>query len=200
MALESVQLQPKVWKRYVDDTFVIWQHGSPSKQSFLEHLNNQRDSIKFTMEEEQDNRIAFLDVLVQREGLKMSSLVYRKATHTDRYLNFNSHHHPKVLAGVVKCLKNRAVCACDSNSIQPEIQHLEKTFRANSYPDSSRPDTEGETHEHTTARPAEESSPEKKILCLPYVRGVPYSRKFSQVQVFAKSPFRRNFRGFNFRV
>ena len=41
MALESAQLRPKVWKRYVDDTFVIWQHGSPSKQSFLEHLNNQ---------------------------------------------------------------------------------------------------------------------------------------------------------------
>ena len=92
MALESAQLQPKVWKRYVDDTFVIWQHGSPSKQSFLEHLNNQRDSIKLTMEEEQDNRITFLDVLVQREGLKMSTSVYRKATHTDRYLNFNSHH------------------------------------------------------------------------------------------------------------
>ena len=40
MALESAQLWPKVWKRYVDDTFVIWQHGPPSKQSFLEHLNN----------------------------------------------------------------------------------------------------------------------------------------------------------------
>ena len=128
MALESPQLRPKVWKRYIDDTFVIWQHGSPSKQLFLKHLNNQQDSIKFTMEEEQDNRIAFLDVLVKREGLKMSSSVYRKATHTDRYLDFNSHHHPKVLAGVVKYLKNRAVCVCDSNSIQQEIQHLEKTF------------------------------------------------------------------------
>ena len=75
MALESAQLWPKVWKRYADDTFVIWQHGLLSKQSFLEHFNNQRDSIKFIMEEEQDNRITFLDVLVQREGLKMSTSV-----------------------------------------------------------------------------------------------------------------------------
>ena len=94
MALESPQLRPNVWKRYIDDTFVIWQHGSPSKQLFLKHLNNQQDSIKFTMEEEQDNRIAFLDVLVQREGLKMSTSVYRKATHTDRYLGISGKKTP----------------------------------------------------------------------------------------------------------
>jgi len=76
MALESAQLRPRVWRRYVDDTFVIWQHGSPSKQSFLEHLNSQQDPIKFTIEEEQDSKIAFLDVLVRREGLKMSTSVY----------------------------------------------------------------------------------------------------------------------------
>jgi len=51
LALESAQLQPRVWRRYIDDTSVIWQHGSPSKQSFLEHLNSQQDPIKFTMEE-----------------------------------------------------------------------------------------------------------------------------------------------------
>ena len=30
VALESPQLQPKLWLRYVDDTFVIWQHGKDS--------------------------------------------------------------------------------------------------------------------------------------------------------------------------
>ena len=104
----------------------------------------------------------------------MSTSVYRKATHTDRYLNFNSHHHPKVLAGVVKCLKNRAVCVCNTNSIQQEIQHLEKTFRANSYPDSVLdPILKGKpTNTPQPAQPTTEESPEKKILCLPYVRGV----------------------------
>lgn len=26
-ALESSRLKPKLWKRFVDDTFVIWPHG-----------------------------------------------------------------------------------------------------------------------------------------------------------------------------
>ena len=130
------------------------------------------------MEEEQNNRIAFLDVLVRREGLKMSASVYRKATYTDRYLNFHSHHHPKVLAGVVKCLKNRAVRVCDSNSIQQEIQHLGKTFQANSYPDRVLdPILKGKpTNTLQPAKPTTEESPEEKILCLPYVRGVTEDR------------------------
>jgi len=126
------------------------------------------------MEEEQDNKITFLDVFVQREGLRMSTSVYRKATHTDRYLNFHSHHHPKVLEGVVKCLRNRAAHVCDSDSIQQEIQHLGKTFQANSYPDRV-PDPilkQNLSNTRQPAQPATEENAEKKILCLPYVKGV----------------------------
>ena len=150
---------------------MIWQHGSPSKQSFLDNLNNQRDSIKFTMEEEQDNSIAFLDVLVRREGQKVSTSVYRKPTHTDRYLNFHSHHHPKVLVGVVRCLRNRAVHVCDPNSIQQEILHLGKTFQANSYPERVL-DPILNRNTPQPPQPTAEESTETKILCLPYVRGV----------------------------
>ena len=39
LALESSQLQSKLWLRNVDDTFVIWQHGEESLHSFLNHLN-----------------------------------------------------------------------------------------------------------------------------------------------------------------
>ena len=54
------------------------------------------------------------------------------------------------------------------------IQHLEKTFGANSYPDSVLdPILKGKpTNTPQPAQPTKEGSPEKKILCLPYVRGV----------------------------
>ena len=38
-ALEAYPLKPKMWKRYVDDTNVIWPHGEQELSRFLEHLN-----------------------------------------------------------------------------------------------------------------------------------------------------------------
>ena len=81
LALESSQLQPKLWLRYVDDTFVVWQHGKDSLDSFLDHLNGIRESIKFTMEIESSQTIAFLDVLVKRkEGIISTSVSARRHT------------------------------------------------------------------------------------------------------------------------
>ena len=49
-ALQSCdpQLRPRVWKRYVDDTFVISTRASGD--GLLAHLNNQQPTIRFTME------------------------------------------------------------------------------------------------------------------------------------------------------
>ena len=54
------------------------------------------------MERENDRKLAFVDTCVHRtvEG-KLETDVYRKPTHTDKYLSFNSHHlrsHEKSVA------------------------------------------------------------------------------------------------------
>ncbi|GJQ85251.1 hypothetical protein Trydic_g18485 [Trypoxylus dichotomus] len=41
VALENSELQPKVWFRYVDDTFIIWPHGRDTLDNFLGHPNTQ---------------------------------------------------------------------------------------------------------------------------------------------------------------
>jgi hypothetical protein len=89
LALDSEQHKPSLWFRYVDDTFVIWPQGADGLQNFLTHLNNLRSSIQFTMEIESEGAIPFLDVLVIRKGTALSMKVYKKPTHTGRYLNFN---------------------------------------------------------------------------------------------------------------
>ena len=99
--------------RYADDTFVIWTHGKEELHAFHEHLNRQCSSIQFTIEEEKEEQIAFLDVRVTRQGDKMSTAVYQKPTHTDRYLPFSSHHHPRVLTETMRCTRDRALQACD---------------------------------------------------------------------------------------
>ena len=83
-ALESAPLRPRMWVRYVDDTFVLWpQDDEQEPNVFLQHLNSQQPAIQFRMEKEKDGRIAFLDVLVERREGRISTGVYRKDTHTD---------------------------------------------------------------------------------------------------------------------
>ena len=102
-AIATSSYEPKIWKRYVDDTFTILYRENV--YDFLLHLNNHQPSIRFTMETEKDNKLAFLDTAVLREpdGCLTTS-VYRKPTHTDQYLAYDSHHPQSVKRGIVKCL------------------------------------------------------------------------------------------------
>ncbi|BHF64967.1 hypothetical protein SprV_0200797600 [Sparganum proliferum] len=65
------------WRRYVDDTFVIIEKDKLS--GFQDLLNNIFPDIQFTSEEEEDEKLPFLDVLVTRtpDG-ELSTTVYRK--------------------------------------------------------------------------------------------------------------------------
>ena len=78
--------------RYVDDTFVIQQEDQ--KQTFLDHINKV-DLIMFTVEGNQMNgAIPFLDTLVKQEAdNSLPITVYRKPTHTDQDLHWDSHHN-----------------------------------------------------------------------------------------------------------
>ena len=106
-AIAAATYKPKIWKRYVDDTFTILDKDYVG--GFLQHLNSQQPTVRFTMEIEKDNTIPFLDTSVSRDsdGLLATS-VYRKPTHTDQYLAYDSHHPQSVKRGIVKCLYDRA--------------------------------------------------------------------------------------------
>ena len=102
IALNSALHRPRLWKRYVDDTLCII--GSNEVDELLLHINSIRPSIKFTVETEKDGSLPFLDTLVSRsDSGTLSFSVYRKPTHTDRYLHFSSHHptHVKTRLGQV---------------------------------------------------------------------------------------------------
>ena len=107
LALETVPTSPRLWKRYVDDTFCILRNGSTKE--LLHHLNGVRPTIKFTVEQEEDGTLPFLDTLLRRrEDGSLDVSVYRKPTHTDQYLHFESHHPTHVKRRVVRCLHDRA--------------------------------------------------------------------------------------------
>ena len=58
---------------------------------FFDHINNIDPNIKFTQEGQSDHKLAFLDCLVRIEKDRTLSVsVYRKQTHTDQNLQFES--------------------------------------------------------------------------------------------------------------
>ena len=61
------------------------------------------------IEEERDGQLAFWDVLLHREDDgTISTSVYNKATHTNQYLSFRSHHPMAHKVAVVRTLMTRA--------------------------------------------------------------------------------------------
>ena len=75
----------------MDDIFTILDRENID--DFLQHLNNQQPSIHFTMETEKDNKLAFQVTAVLREpDSHLTTSIYKKRTHTDQYLVYDSHH------------------------------------------------------------------------------------------------------------
>ncbi|XP_054260153.1 uncharacterized protein LOC128984810 [Macrosteles quadrilineatus] len=136
-ALASARLKPRIWWRYVDDTFVVFPHGDDKLNEFLEHLNRVSSSIKLTMEVESQNKLPFLDVCVEKHLNSLRSSVYRKKTHTGQYLNFQSNHQISVKEGVAYSLFDRAKSICSNqDELKDEIKKVEQDLASNGYPRS----------------------------------------------------------------
>ena len=118
-ALGTSTLKPGFWFRYVDDTLSSWAHGLENLHRFLEHINIVFicPFIKFTLEMQKDDKTTpFLSVLlVIHEDGSLGHKVYRKLlpTHTDRYLHYNSFHHPSIKNSVCKTFIDRAKTICE---------------------------------------------------------------------------------------
>ena len=105
-------------------------------QAFLDHLNNQHQRIQFTIELEEDNQLPFLDTLVCVENDRtISTKIYRKKTHTNQYLHFNSNHHTRQKVGIVSTLKKRLELVTKEEDKKEEESFLEDAFGACGYPD-----------------------------------------------------------------
>ena len=68
--LETQELQPLVWFRYMDDIFFIWTHGEQELQTFLRSLNEFHTDIKFTYESSKES-IAFLYLKVSVKTVRL---------------------------------------------------------------------------------------------------------------------------------
>ena len=94
-------------------------------------------SINFTTEEtSHDCYMPFLDTLVtpQKERTLTTS-VYRKPTHTDSYLQWDSHHNLACKYGVINTLTHREKSvSLNSKLLERELKHLQEVLTQCKYP------------------------------------------------------------------
>ena len=128
-ALNTALNPPTLWKRFVDDTFVFIK--TSHKEEFFKHINSIEGSIQFTAEETQaDGSLPFLDALVtpQADGT-LSTSVYIKPTHTNQYLQSDSHHVISAKYSVISTLFHRAKkCVPPNNNCKKNKNTFNKPF------------------------------------------------------------------------
>ena len=115
------------WRRYVDDTITFVKIGSV--EYLLSVLSNFHPKIKFTYEMEVESKLAFLDILLHRDGHDIITTVYRKVTNNDVYLNWYSFCPREWKRGTFRSLVQRAYIICSSSHLlKEELKHLEDVF------------------------------------------------------------------------
>ena len=102
----------------------------------LQYLNSINPHIKFTIEQpNKEGGIPFLDTFPKPQGGGIAVSVYRKPTHTDRYLDFNSSHPILAKRAVVRALMDRVENVCsDPDILAKEMEHLNRVLCYNNYP------------------------------------------------------------------
>ena len=106
-------------------------------QPLLHHINSHDPHIQFTVEQPtQQGSLSFLDTLVTIEPDNTFSItVYRKPTHTDQYLYWDSNHHIKTKQGVNNTLVHRAnILSSTQELLNKEIQHIKTALQACQFP------------------------------------------------------------------
>jgi hypothetical protein len=171
------------WKRMRDDIFLVWEDTSERLQSFQVFLNGIEPKIQFTLEEEKDGNLAFLDMFIMRREGKLATKVYRKPTHTQQYIHWRSNHAKNTLLGVLKGLIHRAHMLTDEmDDLKEELQLLNDVFISNGYPvklvqETIKKSWEVETLKNTRIATLDDNgNPVEKsefydVLQAPYVQG-----------------------------
>ncbi|XP_066279172.1 uncharacterized protein [Branchiostoma lanceolatum] len=173
VAISSAPHPPVWWYRYVDDT-----HTKLKKEyahEFTEHLNSLDPDIKFTFESEENGSLAFLDTLtVVQEDRSIRVKIYRKPTHTDQYLNFQSDHPLDHKLGVIRTLFHRAeTIITDPKDLEEEKVHITHALKKCGYPTwavdkATRP----KPPRQINSKQCQSKHTNRGIVVLPYVKGL----------------------------
>ena len=117
----------------MDDTFAAF-HNRKLALEFSEHLNNLYPALQFTMEEENNGELPFLDVLIKHSSTELLTTVYRKPTFTGLYTRWDPFCDTRNKINLIRSLTFRAKNICSPSLLSAEIAKLENILCSNCYP------------------------------------------------------------------
>ena len=134
--LATIDKKPKIWRRFIDDIFIIWNHGETQLTKLLEELNKFHPTIKFT-EEHSEYGIPFLDTFTYIENNQLQTRVYHKPTDNKQYLHYASCHPLQQKNAIPYGLLVRAkrICTKEEHFIS-EARTIINKLRDRRYPES----------------------------------------------------------------
>lgn len=132
-ASNTFEYFPRVWKRYVDDVFAVFD-TKYNLEKFHLRLNHLSPTIKFTYEIEDKGVLPFLDIRIIRKNSKFEFDIYRKKTHTDRYITSDSHHTFQHKNAAFNSMIHRLnTFPLEPDAYEKELQYIKNIAASNGY-------------------------------------------------------------------
>ena len=132
--LKNTTLKPRIWRRFIDDVFIVWTHGKETLEKFLNYINQVHETIKFTAEYS-TQEVPFLDTLVYKLKNKLATKVYHKKTDDKMYLHYSSAHPRSQKDAIPYSLFIRCKRICTENRhFNMEVQEITNKLAHRGYP------------------------------------------------------------------
>ena len=133
--LSCQHIPPLVWRRYIDNVFLIWPHSREELDSFISHLNQVHNTIKFTSDIS-DTSVNFLVVKITKDiHGRLTTSLYTKPTDAHLYLHYSSYHpiQQKKSIPYSQAVRIRRICNTIESYYKATL-NLKTNLQARGYP------------------------------------------------------------------
>lgn len=173
-------LTPLLWKRFIDDIFLVWTHGEETFQSFTQHLNSFHPTIKFEVTHS-TNSVNFLDTTIYiTPQHTLQTTLYIKPTDRMPLLHNTSHHPNTCKKGLIysQMLRYRRIIT-DDKEFEQKAQNLRVALIGRGYKDKDILPHIAKASQFTQSQLLSDTMSTSTTHTLPFV--IPYNPDLTQL-------------------
>lgn len=128
-------LRPRLLRVYVDDTIGIIKKWMT--REMMEVLNSYHPDVQFTIElENEEGKINFLDITLQRQAERIVTNWYKKPFASDRLINYLSGHERQTILATATAHIKTVITLSDATYFSTNKTMIENRLRLNNFPET----------------------------------------------------------------